>query len=500
MARGDARRDVELVEDDGSAPGAPPQDGNRRPTASPDEPGRRRTRRPVLVAAAALVAVLVAAGAVAQAVVTSRERERIAAVAGRPGVVGLLDGPVRVLDERRDATLLYDSARTSTGLWVRVDEEEDGEEVARATDPLTGATAWEAPLVPGGGLTEVPGGEVLTSRGTCRTLGVDATRVVCLADDGVSLVGRGTLTQQAPTTTRVVVLDAADGSLVTDLSGAAGDPLVSGTLEVLDDLVVLAGTTGGEARVRALTADGTLAWDASFPVTTTTAFGATVELHVTADAVGVVTTDALRLLDATGTVRREVPLTAGEAVLGAAGDAVVVGSTDGSSLLARPGSAERVPGLFLQPTVDAAVAPGLVLTADGSTLHAWRPDGTAVWSVEQRVTDGGAALLPDRVLVGYGTQVVARDAATGDELWSTPGLLPQAGLVTDGRQLLVLAPLADDSRPQVVAALDLADGDVAWRVTLPAVVTGIRAFHGVLVAYTFGASVPDAGVMTTVLG
>ncbi|ADG72985.1 hypothetical protein Cfla_0065 [Cellulomonas flavigena DSM 20109] len=497
MARDRARRDVELVEDDGSPAGAPPAGGPGRGDAH-DGPGR--TRRRAWVVGAALVAALVAAGAVAQGVVTSRERERIAAVAGRPGVVGLLDGPVRVLDERRDDTLLYDSAAASGGLVVAVQEQLDGREVARAVDPVTGTTAWETELVTGRGLTEVPGGEVLTSRGACRALGAGAAQVVCLADDAVSLVGRGTLTQQAPTTTRVVVLDARDGSVVTDLSDAAGEPLTSRALAVLDDLVVLAGTGGGEARVRALTADGTVAWDVAFPVTTTTAFGSTVELHVTTDAVALISSGPLRLLDATGTVRREVPLASADGVVGTAGDAVVVSTADGGTLLARPAGVERVPGAFLRPTVDAPAAPGLVLTAQDATLHAWRPDGTAVWSVEQRVTDGGAALLPGHVLVGSGTQVLALDAATGGELWRTSGLLPQSGLVTDGRHLLALAPLRDDSRPQVVAALDLADGDVAWRVELPAVVTGIRGFHGVLATYTFGASVSGRGPLVTVLG
>lgn len=496
MARGDARTDVELVEDDGSDGGAP------RDVVPVAPDARRRTRRRVLVAAAALVTALVAVGAVAQSVVTSRERERIAAVAGRPGVVGLLDGPVRVLDERRDATLLYSSAGTSTGLWVAVAEGADGGEVARAVDPLDGSTVWETALVDGADLTEVAGGEVVPSRGTCQALGAHGVQVVCVADDAVSLFGRGTLTQHPPTTTRLVVLDATDGSVVADLSDAAGEPLVATTLAVLDDLVVLAGAAGGEAHVRALTVQGAVAWDASFPVTTTTGYGTAVDLRVTTDAVALVTTDAVRLLDATGVLRREAPLTAGDGVIGTAGDAVVVVTADGT-LLARPAGAERVPGMFLRPSVEAAAEPGLVLTADGATLHAWHPDGTEAWSVERRAADG-AALLPDRVVVGVGTQVVALDAATGDELWSTSGLLPHAGLVTDGRQLLVLAPLRDDSRPQVVAALDLADGDVAWRVELPAVVTGIREFHGVLATYTFGASLPEAGAeagaVTTVLG
>lgn len=496
MVARDARTDVELVEDDGDdVRGAP-----AGPHAPPGPPGAHRTRRRVLVAGGAVLAVLVVVGIVGQTVVSSRERARVATIAGLPGVVGVVDGPVRVLRSGPDDGVRRATLRTPAGLLVSSSEDEDGAASVRALDPTTGTVAWQADLIERGRALHVPpGGEVVPSRGSCESLGPQGGTLVCLADNGVSLVGRGTLTQVAPDVTRLLVLDARDGSVVADLSEAV-DGWVSASLAVLGDLVVVAGAQGDGVHVRALAVDGTVAWGATFPSTTTTAFGAQVELDATADRLVVVTPDAVRLLDAVGGTSREVAMRSDDYVRGVAGDAVVVQTLSGGTLVVRPGGVVRVAGDWVELAVDDGSAPGLLLTMDGSTLRAWDEAGDARWQADVTVPEFQALLLEGRVIAGSGTDVVAVDATTGDELWRAGSLLPGSGITTDGRSVLVLAPRPGRSAPEGVVALDARDGDVLWRTTLPESVDSLRSVHGVLVAFTFDEQRDGGWPVVTVLG
>ncbi|MBD7918691.1 PQQ-binding-like beta-propeller repeat protein [Cellulomonas sp. Sa3CUA2] len=505
MARGDARRDVELVEDDeGVTGGAPPGGGSQPGTAAGDgEPAGapHRTRRRLLVAGAVLLGLAVVFGVVAQGVVTSRERARMAAVAGLPGVLNPVDGPVSALrsDADADAELLRASARTPDGLFVASRETVDGTASVVAFDPADGAVAWEVELIgPGSALDVLPDGEVVRSHGSCETYGTERELLVCLADNGVNVVGRGTLAQILPTETRLVVLDARDGAVVNDLSSAAGEPLASRSIAVLADLVVLAGTGESTARVRALAADGTVAWQTSFPTTTTTAYGARAELRATSDAVALLTPDALRLLDEAGETRQQVELTSDTRMEVAPGYAVA--DTPQGTVVVRPDGIQRAPGTWVRLTVDDGSAPGLVLTSDERGLHAWDVDGRALWTAVPTPTAYSAVLLDGRVLIGNGTALDALDAGTGERMWSAPGLLPQSGTATDGRYVLVLAPGPGGSTPDVLVALDAADGQRAWAVDLTEPVSSILPVHGVLVAYSFDGSQDGGGLVTYVLG
>ncbi|MCC2321387.1 outer membrane protein assembly factor BamB family protein [Cellulomonas xiejunii] len=510
MARGDARTDVELVEDDDDGTGAPPGGGTPPGGAAPhggDDPtgASRRTRRRVLVLGAALVAVLLAVGVVGQAVVASRERARIEAVAGLPGVVDALDGPVRVLRSGADDGFLRASARTPDGFLVASRQGEDGAASVRAFDPADGTVAWEVELIaPRDVLEPLPGGEVVRSGGWCVEYGSDGDLLVCLADDGVSVVGQGTLTQVGPTTTRLLVLDAHDGSVVSDLSAAVGESLSSMSGAVLDDLVVLAGADGSAVHVRAITVDGSVEWEATFPTTTTTAYGSYAEVHATTDGVAVVTADALMLLDASGATVQGHQMTSDSFVRGTAGDAVLVLAQDGeTTVVVRPDGVRSLPGRWVTLAVDDGSAPGLLLTSDTSGLHAWDLDGGPLWSSEQPVNQQDAVLLDGRVIAGYATELFALDAGTGAERWRAGGLLPDATVATDGRHVLAMAPPPGGSAPQVLVALDATGGGVAWRVTLPDEVTALRPTHGVLAAYRFDrfdGSTGDAGPVVTVLG
>ena len=118
---------------------------------------------------------------------------------------------------------------------------------------------------------------------------------------------------------------------------------------------------------------------------------------------------------------------------------------------------------------------------DGIDLAAYGPDGERLWSS----TAGGT---PDRVLAVAGGVVVvprvgdlvALDAATGQELWTLEGSAvrdpddtDRAGSLdwttafTDGDHLV--ATTQDWSgRDQQLVAVDLADGHVVWRTEVGA--------------------------------
>ena len=487
MARGDARTDVELVEDDDDATTAPggatPQPPAARASGADDEHSPA-TRRRALVIGAALLAVLTVVAVVGQSVVASRERTRTAALADVPGLVDAVDGPVRVLRSGPDDGLLRSTDRTPAGLLVGSRGEADGAESVVAVDPADGTVVWRTELLAAGPTVYVPpGGQSVPTSGQCRPSGQDGALLVCLADDGVALLGRGTLTQVAPARTRLVVLDARDGAVVSDLTDAVGEPLVARSVAVVDDLVVLVGAGGPSAYVRAVRADGTVAWQDEFPSTTTTAYGSQVRLDALPGGVAVATRSTLRLLDATGAVQQEVPLRSDDRVRGTAGDAVVVEAPGEGTVVVRARGVVRVPGRWVQLDVDDGTAPGLLLTADDTGVRAWSPDGTRRWASDVRVAGSRALVLDGRVVLGSGTAVVALDAATGDRSWRTGDVQPRPGLATDGRYVFVLGEGGD--APTRVVALDAAAGGAAWRVDLPQPVDRLVAVLGVLTAFSF---------------
>lgn len=504
---------MELVEDDeddvavGTPPhhgaGAAPRDDVPHDDVPHDDdphahdPQRDTGRRRRVVVLVALVAVLAVVAVVGQAVVSSRERERVAALAGLPGILEAIDGPVEVVRSGSDDVLLASTARTPDGWSVVQHEDEAGRTTARAVDPLDGTVRWETELVAAGtALAVLPGGEAVRSRGAC--LPADGDLLVCQADNATALVGRGTVTQLRPTVTRLVVLDARDGTQVADLSGIASDAWLSTSAGVVDDLVVVAGTDGATTVVRATTVAGDVVWEEAFPATTTTSYGAQVTVMPTTDGVAVASPTALRLLDTSGRTVGDVALTADRYVRTTAGDAVVVGSTgpDGT-LVVDPHGSRVLRGSWVASVADDGSAPGLVLTSDGDGVHAWSTDGTERWTADLHDGGSGAIVLAGRVVLGHGTAVVALDATTGAEVWRTPDLLPDSGIATDGRYVLTLDATPGGSARQDLVALDARDGGPSWRVTLPHAVEALLVRAGTLL--TVARDDEGAGLAVTVL-
>lgn len=130
----------------------------------------------------------------------------------------------------------------------------------------------------------------------------------------------------------------------------------------------------------------------------------------------------------------------------------------------------RLPGVPVEPMVTDGSDDGvlLVASADLGELAAL-DEGAAreLWRVPF-----GAGRVPvvrdAQVVVLTASSAVAVDVRTGRERWrqEVPDVLPHAGVVTDGRVLVVVVARG---RTAELLALDLDDGSVRWRSPTPAV-------------------------------
>lgn len=488
MAR-DARADVELVDDDA---GTPPD----VPTPGTDD---HRSRRRALVIGAAVVAVLVAAGIAGQAVVNQRERDRLAALEGVPGLLDPVDGPLRPVELPPLDGTAWVSARAATGVLVGAVLDDQGRAYAAGVRPDDPAHGWETTLFTIDRTAEDEG-EAASFGGMygCETVAPERTQVMCFAE----AVAAGSTDPQAPPGPtlgrRLVLLAPADGTVVADLT----DDLPAWTrmqATVLDDVLVVAGSDDDGGHVRALTTEGETLWDLALPEVRP---GSWVGLEAGDGTTAVVTDERALLVDASGSVLQEVRVSQTTHARATHGDEFVLPLFETSEvLLLGPGGSRTLPGAAVPLVVDDGSVPGLTLTVDRQGLHAWDADSTELWT-SGRAPEQAAILLDGRLTIGSGTGVVTLDATTGEELWRADGLLPDSGLATDGRVVLVMAPEAETGARRHVVALDLRDGDEAWRTTLPTSVDHVTANLGVLMTLSWSEQVDDEtpfGVRVSVL-
>lgn len=512
MARRGSLREVELVEDD-----EPGTLGTPDATRSPDDrdagagpTGSRRPRRRWVVAGAALAVVALVVAVVGQRVVDAGVRARIAAVADQPGAVRPLDGPPSALWEATDQALygMLD-ARTAEGDLVAVQHATQGPVAVAAFDGATGDELWSTELIDGSARGSTGAvGQVHPWSGRCARYPAREHAVVCLVHDGWSVYDDEGHTDVPPSAVRVVLLDTRDGSVVRDLGDALGvvGTRVPSTVTVVGDLVVASDLPGdGQAHVRAAHADGTPAWDVAFPVRAERE-GA----YVTAlrDTVAVVTSDEVRLLDATGaqvgtfdsseryvTTMGTDRLVLVEQYVRDVGGLVRDGDT-GLTVIRADGTTLRLRGELAYASVDDGSVPGLVLTRRDGLLTAWDGEGERLWTTQEPISQGDAMVLDGRVVVDAGIELLALDARTGAELWRSES----AGSLqaTDGRHLLGIATAAERGVVRQLVALDPADGREVWRVPLADDVDDVQPMLGMLVAIDHSAD--GLGQTSTVLG
>ncbi len=491
-------QEVELVEDDGSSDDAradvPPCD----PSAADDDPARpggwRRWSRRRRVVAAALV-VLVAGSVVAvETAGAARERARLAVLAAHPGVAPRLDGPPETL-WTASSRLLDVDVRTPQGLLVGIEQDDltgDGQAdlgtpvTVWAVDATTGATAWRVEVLDPPDLTPPDGLSMHTDWSRCVAHPGDGSLVVCLAHDAFSVYDEETSTRTPASTRRLVVLDTADGSVVSDLSDVAD---AAETLTVVGDLLVLGSATGDQVTVTALTTDAAVSWTRTLTSGTS---GDRLRVEALDDVVVVTTSDAVVLLDAAGEELRRRDLPEGTSAwvmpdgvyvilrhVGEEGGDGLIFPLERRSVLLTADGEQHLDGYPFAALDDGSV-PGLVLSVDDE-LHARGPDGREQWSRETAGADNGV-VLDGRVHMVDGTDVLTLDARTGAELWRHP-VGSGVSLLTDGRRVLVVDTASTDGSE--IAALDRGDGSVVWRGPLPAGTQWVQAYLGLLVAYDY---------------
>ncbi|WP_315094654.1 PQQ-binding-like beta-propeller repeat protein [uncultured Cellulomonas sp.] len=460
MSRG-AMQDVELDEVAG-------------PSAPAPEPPAARTGAWRWVAGAVVAGVAVLAGT--QVVLDVRERAASARLAATPGVVRAIGADVTVLwrpDPAATSVLMQGIEVGGAVLGLSVDD--DGSQSFVALDQRTGERRFSTLLV---------GADPARARsldrsaaGTCVPVPADEgepRQAACLVSDGFVQYGdEGVETRKPATSTRVVLLDTADGHVVADLSA----PGVT-TLAALPGLAVV-GVPGRDGRTEVTGRDlrtGDVRWRFDPPLAGADrrAFAGEVRLFAVDGLVGVTIPGwTATVLSPSGQVLRvSRPGNADHVVDAVAGRAVLLYSSGSgglwSTLVERGRADVELPGEVLPFTVDDGSVPGLVLTSGGNVRGWDRSTGDARWKSDV-VASVNALVLRGRVYLSTQAGVVALDGRSGDVVWrgvTAEGNVP-GFLVTDG-ELLVAAdqPVGGGPRSELVAyALD--DGRTVWRVPLP---------------------------------
>lgn len=447
-------------------------------TAAADGP--RTAAGPRRWIAVLLVVTLVLVGT--QLVLAARDRAVSARFAQLPGVLARVEPDVGVLWRLDDADrdVLADGIEVD-GLVVGVDTRSDGTQRVVALDARTGADRWTAPLADADPSLAQRGGRASTT--SCAAVpradqDDPAQQVACLVSDalvGTSARGRRTLARP-PASSRVVVVDVADGRVIADRPAPAAL-----TFALVGDLIVVAAPgLDGQAEVTAqdlLTGEVRWRYTTSRPDVDRAGDVSGFEVVALGDLVGVVDAGfSVTVLAADGSVvrarerydrlTRDAASTRLEVLSGRLAFRPV-------TTIVQPGRDDRrIPGRLVHRVVDDGSLPGVELI-EGSRMQARdATTGELAWQAD-RHTSGPVVVLDGRVYCTSGDtagEVVAFDGRTGSVVWSAEvGTFDQlARLMTDGRVLLVGLTPEVDAAAGSLTALSLAHGERLWRAPLPA--------------------------------
>ncbi|RYV50479.1 PQQ-binding-like beta-propeller repeat protein [Pengzhenrongella frigida] len=499
--------DVAFVDDETGSPADDVRSGAGAPGSlgPPSPPSDRRIAwnrgaRRWWPAAVGLALILVTTSVVAE----QRERDRMADLAGVPGVVTTLGDTVT--EKWRTGDGPYSVLGTSTGLLIGTLDRADGSEAVVGLDANSGNPIWEVPVRPAGDVTNA----------TQCTAPTEATQDPAGVDVVVCVLAAGTENETAtaagdpslPATANLLVLDATDGTVLlaepTDPSttvSSAGPNLVIG--QVLSD---------GRYQVSRRSA-----WDTPARWTFTTPepldvdeFGhRSAQVFATGDLVQVEswsmsTGGGARsswVLAADGTALRSPAATdsggygVGFTVLRHGQLLVASGSTAGTAYATltdlATGSLFRVDASPFDPWPDDGSLDSLILahslTGDDLLAHDLAAERT-LWTVPSPGSSG-AMVIDGRVIWAEANRLVSIDGRTGETVWSTPINKPSTATdqspastdesststhtyvsaststFTDGR--VVLLASSDATRPLRLAAYRLDNGVELWESTLP---------------------------------
>jgi len=444
------------------------------------EPRAHRARRWLVVGT--VVALVGAALVVGQSVVDSRERAALAAFDALPGVLDPVDEQLHVVRRvaQEDLRMLW----TPSGGVVTAD---DGSQAYTWTDPDSGRDLWTASLL--GPTPALAGGEedggyddttCLPDIGPMEDR-ANATRVVCLVTDGGM---RPPETKSEATTSKVMVLDVTDGSVLADWA-----PPAAGSFALVPDGIVIASLTDRAVNVTIydlLTGDK--GWtlirgrdvaegesDRPWDFVGVTAVGDRLLLQGTDSRETLLSLDGQLLRDVS---TDDVPDFQGWNIDWTS-SRVSFASTDADGLETTTiVSPDGVPahdlvlaGAAVDVGIDDGSLPGLVLTMQGHLL-AWDDEtGEQRWKADDVMVSATDVIVRRaRLYVLSGDDVVALDGRTGERLWSIEkeGSLTNADVLTDGRHLLVPHDAMDGRGTPALVAYDLVTGHEAFRVPYPA--------------------------------
>ena len=458
------------VEAPADHPPIPPRPAPPEARAVDRRPALRRWRWPLVGAVVLLVLVT------ANATITARgERARLAALAGVPGILAPLDGPVEIV---WGSELTSDAGGAgSGGHLVGVDRGRDGRVDVVGVDVRTGETAWRVAARPPGA---VKGWASCATPEPAASAPLAAAPVVaCVVADEVVITAENTAGYVFfPTRARLLVIETATGLLVSD---APTDP--STTIVALgEDLVTTRIDADGRAHLARTDPRGTTErWTFVSPdpvpmddsrqriVTVTVVDGLVVAdggptwvLSGDGEILDTWTPDPSTELGGQVEVLRGGRLIA-EPVSGGhrrpSGTRVLDPTTGGSFI---------ADGHPVSLAIDDGSLADLVLlrSSDRKELIAHDVDsGRVRWTIPDSA-GGGTAIVGARVLRIEAGELQSLDGATGTLLWATA--VDQAGqspLLTDGRVLVLTAGAPD--RQSELAAYGLDDGRRRWATAVP---------------------------------
>jgi outer membrane protein assembly factor BamB len=470
---------VELLDEADPAADSGDRDDAPRPPLAPSRWGPAaggRTRNALLL----VLAVVLAITGVVAVVSERREAARLRALADVPGVLAPLSGPPQEL-WRTDGWPMARIHEVDGRLVVVMRTRAHGLD-AVALDPATGEVVWRTPLpsdAPGEAWADcvvpgAPGPDPGPDPAADPAPDEDAEPrpvLVCVVPDELATTTDGLGLDQYTYAVRArrLMVDARTGALIED---APVTPPVS-IASLGDDLLVGIIDDDGHGHViRGRPGTGDLAWRFTTPEPVPEDQFGQRRMSVRAEG-DLVVADAgtVWALSATGEVLLELPgaptpFGGFTEVVGngrflarspLGGDTVVTELVEVAS-----GRSTTVEGYVVVPVPDDGSVPDVLLigpTDDTGLVARDATSGETLWTVPGH--DSGPPLVLDGRIVGVdGGRVEALDGGTGRVLWSTPVPgVSASSLVTDGR---VVVAVTTDGRDGGLVALDLRDGRQVW--------------------------------------
>ena len=461
-SRSDRLVDVELLDETTGAPG----DGGEvapRPSAPSDRGALPLVGRRWWPVAIALAVALAATSVVAD----RRDAARLASLADVSGVVSPLSGPPRA--EWSTTAGVWSTPIETAGRIVYATGRADRGTDVIAYDAVTGAQDWRTRL----GAPTSDTSASLTSTCMAVTAKSEPVRhlVACLA--GLFMFGGpgGGTANVTVASTHMELIDAVSGEIVEDTPTAPATAIG----QIGTDLVRAVLTADGHLRVeRTDPLSAIPRWTFTSPAPWTDIDASNLRISVVADRILVLGGATLwSVLSADGTpIRTSDQVMGSGRVTGFTGrrlfteSSSAVGSLRTEVLDLGAGTSFTIAGYPAGPSPDDRSLPDLILSETGDALVASdAATGTDRWSTPVG-KDGQVMVMDGQVVVDDPSSLRAIDGRSGTVLWERRGVgSVDHSAVTDGTVVVCLTTKPDGTAD--MTAYGLADGVPRWTITVP---------------------------------